>query len=224
LQGKKRNCFVVNVYNSLEEITIRIDADSLLVLKEMVVLAIPDALSLSGLPASSTSVTTGSPARPRTPALLLISIKFWRFLYWRSGSLAAVVLLVVVSSKLLAIVTPAHEVSLTARVSVIETSISRSVTVSLSFTTRLLWSTTSLPVVVTAPTSLTCRRLKRSAGHEDRFLSDREVLGSVTAVVLLMEIGSKLSAIVTPTHEVSLAALVTVMSTAVKRSVTVSLP
>jgi len=157
LQGKKkkRNCFVVNVYNSLEEITIRIDADSLLVLKEMVVLAIPDALSLSGLPASSTSVTTGSPARPRTPALLLISIKFWRFLYWRSGSLAAVVLLVVVSSKLLAIVTPAHEVSLTARVSVIETSISRSVTVSLSFTTRLLWSTTSLPVVVTAPTSLT---------------------------------------------------------------------
>jgi len=80
-------------------------------------------------------------------------------------------------------------------------------------------------MIIIAPARLrTCRRLKRSAGHEDRFLSDREVLGSVTAVVLLMEIGSKLSAIVTPTHEVSLAALVTVMSTAVKRSVTVSLP
>ena len=38
-----------------------------------------------------------------------------------------------------------------------------------------------------------------------------------------MEIGSKLSTVVAPTHEVSLAALVTVMSTAVKRSIAISL-
>jgi len=49
-------------------IAIRIEADSLLVLKKMVVPAIPDAPSLSNLPASSTGVTAGSPARPWTPA------------------------------------------------------------------------------------------------------------------------------------------------------------
>jgi len=61
-------------------IAIRIEADSLLVLKKMVVPAIPDAPSLSNLPASSTGVTAGSPARPWTPALPLVSIKLWRFL------------------------------------------------------------------------------------------------------------------------------------------------
>ena len=145
----------------------------------------------------------------------------------------------VVSSKLLAVVTPTHEVSLTASVSVIETSIPRSVTVSLSLTTGLLGSTTPPPVVVAAPTSLTRGRSKRSSGHDDRGCGFRKVLGQVTAVVLRVVVGSELLTVVAPAHEVSLehrletrsrivghwylASSVSVIDSAVKRPVTVTL-
>ena len=69
--------------------------------------------------------------------------------------LTAVVLLVVEMAKLLAVVTATHEVSLTAGMAVIETSVTRPVTVSLSLPTGLLWSTTSPPTVVPPGTPLT---------------------------------------------------------------------
>jgi hypothetical protein len=72
---------------------------------------------------------------------------------------------VVVSSKLLTVVTPAHQVPLTSSVSVIDSSIPRAVTVSLAKPTGLLRCAASLAVEVTATTSLTFRR------REDRVLT-----------------------------------------------------
>ena len=83
-------------------------------------------------------------------------------------SLAAVVLLVVVGPELLAVVSPTHQTSSTATVTVIDSSVSRTVTVTLSLTTGLLRSTTPPPVVVTAPTPLTRGRSQGSPGHDDR--------------------------------------------------------
>ena len=69
--------------------------------------------------------------------------------------LTAVVLLVVEMAKLLAVVTATHEVSLTAGMAVMLTSISRSITVPLSLPTGLLGSTTPATLVVPSCTSLT---------------------------------------------------------------------
>jgi len=140
----------------------------------MVILALPEALSLSGLPSSSAGVATGAPGRPRSPALLLIPIKLGRLggLEWRGCSLTAVVLLMVISSEFPAVVTPTHEISLTTSMTIIETSISRTVTVSLSLVTRLLWSTTSLPVVVTAPTPLSLIRNSKHGNYSSRSVSE----------------------------------------------------
>ena len=61
LYSNQTNC-------NLEKVAFRIDTGSLLVLKEMVVLAVSNALSAPGLPASPTAVTAGTPGRPGTPA------------------------------------------------------------------------------------------------------------------------------------------------------------
>ena len=61
LYSNQTNCY-------LEKVAFRIDTESLLVLKEMVVLAVSNALSAPGLPASPTAVAAGTPGRPGTPA------------------------------------------------------------------------------------------------------------------------------------------------------------
>jgi len=67
----------------------------------------------------------------------------------------------VVSSKLLAVVTTAHQVSLAPSVSIIDPAVSRTITVSLSKPTGLLRGAAPLTTEVTALTSLTCRRKGR---------------------------------------------------------------
>ena len=70
-------------------------------------------------------------------------------------SLTAVIFGMIIFSELEAVVAAALQVSLAASVAVMLASIARSVTVSLSFITGLLGSTTSPPVVVPSCTSLT---------------------------------------------------------------------
>ena len=129
----------------------------------------------------------------------------------------------VVGSELLAVVTPTNQSSSAAAVTVIDSSISGSITVSLALTTGLLGSTAPPPVVVTAPASLTRGRSQGSSGQDDWRRGLGKVLRTVTAVVLLVVISSELLAVVTPTHEVSLAASVSVMASSVSGSITVSL-
>lgn len=43
-------------------------------------------------------------------------------------------------------------------------------------------------------------RNQRSTRNKNWFLSHRDILGSVTAVVLLVKVGPKLFTVVTPTH------------------------
>ena len=51
----------------LKEIALGVDADSLLVLEEMVVPALSQTLPRSGLPASTAGVAAGPPGRPGSP-------------------------------------------------------------------------------------------------------------------------------------------------------------
>ena len=60
----------------------------------------------------------------------------------------------VVSSKLETVVTPAHQVTLAAGVAIIETSVTRAVTVALALITGIVRGTTSLPVIVATSASL----------------------------------------------------------------------
>jgi len=122
---------------------------------------------------------------------------------------------VIVSSELETVVTPAHQVSLAAGMAIIETSVPRSVTVSLTLIAGIVWGTASLAVIVTTSASLTFWRLQRSSRNKGRLLSDRDILGSVAAVVLLVKVGPELFTVVAPTHQVSLASLVSVVSPAV---------
>jgi len=183
--------------------------------------AAPASHALPGphLPARTTGGRAGTPLGPGTPPYLLLSIP------WApSSSLTAVVLLVVVSSKLLAVVAATHKVSTASSVPVIETSISCSVTVSLSLPTRILWCAASPPVIVTASAALSCWRVKRNPWEEDRSWSLRNNRRCyVTAVILLMEVKTKLLAVIAATHKVSLTASMAVINTSIKRSITVSL-
>ena len=60
----------------------------------------------------------------------------------------------VVSSELEAVVAAAHQVSLTAGVAIIETSITRPVTVPLALLTGIFWGAASLTVIVPTSASL----------------------------------------------------------------------
>ena len=88
----------------------------------------------------------------------------WQRLRSRSGGqesfrkVTAVILLMVVETKLLAVVAATDKVSLTPLMSIISSSITRTITVSLSIPAWVLWSTTSPTVVVSAGTSLTWKK------------------------------------------------------------------
>merc|ERR1719402_1054885 len=138
--------------------------------------------------------------------------------------LTAVILVMVVSTKLLTVVTATHKVSTTSSVSIINTSITCSITVSLSFITRILWSTASPTIIVTPSASLTCGRFKRNAWNDDRcwpICAYRR--WQITTVILLMEIKSKLLAVIAATDKISLTASMSIINTSIKRSITVSL-
>jgi len=129
-----------------------------------------------------------------------------------------------VGTKLETVIGATHEVSLAASVAVIDTSVSRAITVSLAFITGILWSTTSLAVVVSTRASLTCRRFQ---GNSWQWLRNRscgqESLRKVTTVVLLVIVETKLLAVVAATHEISLTTLMSIISSSISRSITVSL-
>eukprot|EP00092_Neocalanus_flemingeri_P095619 GFUD01121656.1.p1 GENE.GFUD01121656.1~~GFUD01121656.1.p1 ORF type:complete len:108 (+),score=7.19 GFUD01121656.1:124-447(+) len=71
--------------------------------------------------------------------------------------LATIILLMVVLSKLFAIIASTHKSSFTSLMAIMLTSISRTVTISLSFVTRILRSAASSPLVVTTTAPLSCR-------------------------------------------------------------------
>merc|ERR1712226_1177514 len=71
-----------------------------------------------------------------------------RFELSSSWSLTAVILVVVVSAELLTVVSAAHQSSPAASVTVIDSPVSSSVTVTLALTTGILWSAAPPPVKV----------------------------------------------------------------------------
>merc|ERR1719347_2278270 len=134
--------------------------------------------------------------------------------------LTTVVFLMVVSTKLLTIVNATYKVSTTTSVSIIKTSITWSVTVSLSFPTRILWSTAPSSIIVTASAALPCRRLNRNPWYYDRSWSlIRNRRWKITTVILLMEIETELLAVIAPTHKVSFAASMSIINPSIKRSI-----
>merc|ERR1719447_254754 len=163
-------------------------------------------------PAPLTSATALRAAGPLAP-LAPTSTPVWE--------LTAIVLGVEVSSELEAVVTPTDQARLTALVTVMLTSVSRSVTVSLTYITGTLRSTTSPTLVVSAATFLPWGRLKEDSWLRfGRRCGDRWLL---TAVVFRMIVQSELKTVVTPTDKIALTASMAVMLTPVTRSVTVSL-
>jgi len=105
-------------------------------------------------PAPLTSATALRAAGPLTP-LAPTSTTVWE--------LTAVVLGVEVSSELEAVVTPADQAGPAASVTVMLTSVSRSVTVSLTYITGTLRSTASPAVVVPAAALLSWGRLQEGS-------------------------------------------------------------
>jgi len=106
----------------------------------------------------------------------------------------------IVKPELETIVTPTDQVSLTAGMAVMLTSVCRSVTVSLSLTTRLLWSTAPPTIVIPPGTSLARPRLQGRRG----------LTGSLTAVVPGVIVRSELVAVVLATDQAWLAVRVRV--------------
>ena len=71
---------------------------------------------------------------------------------------------------------------------------------------------------------VTRRRLQGHASRDQgQRLRDGQSLRKVAAVVLLVEVCPELLAVVAPTHQVSLAAPVTIIGSSVQRAVTVAL-
>jgi len=169
----------------------------------------------------------GCPVTPGTPAILLLPhIAGARPASQRHslGPLTAVILGVVVGTKLETVVGPTHQISSAASVAVIVTSITRTITVSLTLVTRVLRSAASLSIIISPGTSLTCRRLQRhTSGDQGKRLRDSQSLWKVAAVILLVEVCSELLAVVAAAHQVTLTAAVTIISSTVQRSVTVTL-
>ena len=137
----------------------------------------------------------------------------------------------VVSSELEAVVAAADKISLAACVAVIDSAVKRSVTVSLAFITGILRSAASPSLVVPASAPLawqqsnvsreikscqTWGRIYGDPGSDDwRRSLCGEALRQVTAVILGVIEQSKLPAVVAATHEISSAALVAVVLSAV---------
>ena len=110
----------------------------------------------------------------------------------------------VIYSKLFTVVTAAYQVSLTASMAVMFAPVQGSVAVSLSLPAGVLRSAAPPPVIVPAPAPLAWGRSQGRPGHDDRGGGRGEVLGQVTAVVLLVVVSAELLAVVTAAHEVTL--------------------
>jgi len=183
------------------------------------------------LPAPSTDLlmhlTTGCPVTPGSPAKLLLSnVARAGTTSQRHtlGPLTAVILGMVVGSKLETVVGATDEVSLAASVSIIVATVPRTVTVTLSLIAGVLRGAAPLTIVIPASTSLTCRRLQGNTSRDQgQRLRDSQGLWKVTAVILFMEVCAKLLAVVAATHQVSLTATVTIISSSIKRPITVTL-
>jgi len=130
----------------------------------------------------------------------------------------------VVSSELLAVVTPAHQVTLAAPVTVIDAAVPRAVTVTLALTTGILRSAAPPPVIVPTSAPLSGWWSQRRPGYDHGGRGAGQILGEITAVVLRVVVSSELLTVVAPTHQVTLAAPVSIINPAVQWAVTVSLP
>merc|ERR1711894_297394 len=130
----------------------------------------------------------------------------------------------VVGSKLETVVGATDEVSLAASVSIIVATVPRTVTVTLSLIAGVLRGAAPLTIVISSSTSLTCRRIKgHSSRDQGQRLRDSQGLWKITAVILFMEVCAELLAVVAATHQVSLTATVTIISSSIKRPITVPL-
>lgn len=169
----------------------------------------------------------GCPVTPGAPTVLLLPhIARARSSSQRHslGPLTAVILGVIVGTKLETVVGAADEVTLAASVAVIVTSVTRTVTVTLTLVTRVLRSAASLTIIIPPSTSLTCGGLQRhTSWDQGKGLRDSQSLWKVAAIILLVEVCSELLAVVAATHQVSLAAPVTVISSSIQRTITVTL-
>jgi len=185
----------------------------------------------SDLPAPSAdllvNLATGCPVTPGSPAKLLLSnVARASTTSQRHtlGPLTAVILGMVVGSKLEAVVGATDEVSLAASVSIIVTTVPGAITVTLTLITGVLRGAAPLTIVIPSSTSLTCRRLQGNTSRDQgQRLRDSQGLWKVTAVILFMEVCAELLAVVAATHKVSLTASVTIISSSIKRSVAVTL-
>ena len=110
----------------------------------------------------------------------------------------------VVSSELLTVVTAAHKARFAAFVAVTDSAVPRAVTVALSLPTGVLRSAAPPPVIVPATAPLARGRGQGRPGQDDGGGGRWEVLGQVTAVVLLVVVGAELLTVVTAAHEVTL--------------------
>ena len=110
----------------------------------------------------------------------------------------------IVGSELLTVVTAAHQSSPTAPVAVIDSPISRSVTVALALTTGILRGAAPPAVIVPAAAPLAGWWSQGGPGQDHGGRGPGQVLGQVTAVVLLVEVGPELLTVVTPAHQVTL--------------------
>ena len=110
----------------------------------------------------------------------------------------------IVGSELLTVVTAAHQSSPTAPVAVIDSPVSSSVTVALALTTGILRSAAPPAVIVPAAAPLAGWWSQGGPGQDDGGRGPGQVLGQVTAVVLLVEVGPELLTVVTPAHQVTL--------------------
>jgi len=111
---------------------------------------------------------------------------------------------VVVGSELLTVVAATHQSSPTAPVTVIDSAVSGSVTVALALTTGILRSAAPPAVIVPAPAPLAGWWSQRRPGDDHWSRGAGQVLGQVTAVVLLVEVSSELLTVVAPAHQVTL--------------------
>merc|ERR1719270_2694876 len=128
-----------------------------------------------------------------------------------------------VGSKLEAIVGSTNKISFTSLVSIMLSSISRSITVSLSLITWILRSAASLAIKIATSTSLSLWRLYRNSTLDIRNdVLHSQCLWIITTIILWMIICTELPAIVAATNQFSLTPLVTIIGSPIKRSITVT--
>ena len=109
------------------------------------------------------------------------------------GSLTTIILGVEIMSKLLTIVAAAHQVSLAPFITIMLTSITRSITVSLSLITGILRCAASLAIIVPAPASLTSWRQQWYPRlRHCHWIDILNCLGQVATVILRVHCSSNI--------------------------------